>query len=102
MVPHKPEARSGREPVEFIYTLRGYALLWVVLDHAVAFTDSSFGRVVGSGNRSLYNVVDDMTEGTRLPVLMLLAALLVERGFNADARSFATKRRRYLVWPWAL
>jgi hypothetical protein len=48
MVPHKPEARSGSEPrVEFVYTLRGYALLWVVLDHAVVFTDSSFGAVGG-------------------------------------------------------
>jgi uncharacterized membrane protein YcfT len=99
MIPHKPEARSGSEPrVEFVYTLRGYALLWVVLDHAVAFTDGSGGP----GNRSLYNVVDDMTEGTRLPVLMFLAALFVERGFNADARSFVTKRLRYLVWPWLL
>jgi fucose 4-O-acetylase-like acetyltransferase len=103
MIPCKPEARSGGEPkVEFVYTIRGYALLWVVLDHAVAFTEGSFDLVVGPGNRSLYNVVDDMTEGTRLPILMFLAALFVERGFNAGARSFITKRMQYLVWPWLL
>jgi fucose 4-O-acetylase-like acetyltransferase len=103
MVPRKPQARSGGEPkVEFVYTIRGYALLWVVLDHAVAFTEGSFGLVTGPGNRSLYDVVDDITEGTRLPILMFLAALFVERGFNADARSFITKRIRYLVWPWLL
>ena len=100
MVLHKPEARSGSEPtVEFVYTLRGYALLWVVLDHAVVFTEASFGYDVGPANRSLYHVFDDMTEGTRLPILMFLAALFVDRGFNADARSFITKRIRFLVWP---
>jgi len=103
MVPHKPDAGSGGEQrVEFVYTIRGYALLWVVLDHAVALTVGSFGYAVGPGNRSLYDVVDDMTEGTRLPILMFLAAMFVDRGFNAGARSFITKRIRYLVWPWLL
>jgi len=73
-----------------------------VLDHAVVFTEASFGYDVGPGNRSLYHVFDDITEGTRLPILMFLAALFVDRGFNADARSFITKRIRYLVWPWLL
>jgi fucose 4-O-acetylase-like acetyltransferase len=103
MIPYKPEARPGSAPkIEYIYTIRGYALLWIVLDHAVSYTEGSFGIAPGPGNRSLYNVIDDMTEGTRLPILMFLAALFVERSFNAGVRSFISKRIRYLVWPWLL
>jgi hypothetical protein len=93
MVPYKPEARSaGESRGKFVYTICGCALLWIVLDHADALPRGSLGYAAGPGNRSLFNVIDDMTEGTRLPVLMFLAALCVERGFNAGVRSFISKR----------
>jgi fucose 4-O-acetylase-like acetyltransferase len=97
------QPRSASRPrVAFVYTIRGLALFWIVLDHAVHLAQFSHGIVAGPGKRSPFNVVDDITEGTRLPVLMFLAALFVERGLREGVPRFVSKRLRYLAWPWLI
>jgi hypothetical protein len=100
------EVQSAARPaerVEFAYTLRGYALFWFVLDHAMRATEQLFHDPwLVRDQRSLFDIVDDITEGTRLPLLMFLAALFVERGLRHGLRDFLDKRLRYLAWPWLL
>ena len=83
--------------------LRGLALIYIVFDHIVEFLLKLHHP--GSAKHDVlpvFDLLDRMTEGTRLPLLMFLAGLFVERGICKGESQFIVARLKGLVWPLVL
>lgn len=98
-LPARRQRAASTPRVEFVYTLRGMTMFWIVLDHSVRWAEQAIGPLTA---RTPFGIVDDITEGTRLPVLMFLAAIFTEAQLKRGLPDFLAKRVQYLVWPWLL
>jgi hypothetical protein len=96
-----PPAVTQQPRVLFLAALRGAALLYIVFDHTVAEIEPRVDPASPAWSAFVagYDLIDQVTTGTRIPALYFLAGLFLERSIARGVWRFITTRLRTLVWP---
>lgn len=76
---------------------RGLAIFLVIFHHAVSIMSWR-----GEGANPLAVVVNDATAGFRMPGLILLSGMLVERSLRKGSRPYLLGKVRNILWPFVL
>jgi uncharacterized membrane protein YcfT len=82
------------ERMVWMDTLRGAAILLVVFDHALAALDQ-----FGGGRPPFVTSVSEAFTPFRIPTLMFLSGLLVDRSLKKGVPQFVSGKLRAIAWP---
>jgi fucose 4-O-acetylase-like acetyltransferase len=91
--------RPGR--IEFLGATRGAAILYIVFNHIIDYVrqlDLSASSL-WDGAIQVYTKFDFATAGTRLPILILMTGLFLERSLARGTGRFIASRTTSLLWP---
>ena len=96
-VPHAPAASPGRARMEWMDTLRGLAILLMLLWHATAVP-----RIYGIEVPAALVAVNDALLPFRMPTLMFLSGLLLPRSLSKPLVTYLRGKVALVWWPYLL